>query len=130
MPAQFVEEQAIDRVHRLTQKIDVVVYKLTIKDTIETRMLGMQDQKRLLGEQAIEGGMKKNALKLGLADIIELFRPGQADEDGGYVGGGAGGMSDPLQVMRDVAAIGRKRVAKQAGKERSWVESDTYGRRW
>ena len=112
----------------------MVVYKLTIKDTIETRMLGMQDQKRLLAEQAIEGGMKKNALKLGLADIIELFRPGQADEDGGGYGGGygggAGGMSDPLPVMRDVAAIGRKRVAKQADKERSWVESDTYGRRW
>ncbi|KAI9900724.1 hypothetical protein N3K66_004986 [Trichothecium roseum] len=126
----FVEEQAIDRVHRLTQKIDVVVYKLTIKDTIETRMLGMQDQKRLLAEQAIEGGMKKNALKLGLADIIDLFRPGQADEDGGYAGAGAGGMSDPLQITRDVAAIGKKRVAKQANKERSWVESDTYGRRW
>ena len=88
-------------------------------------MLDMQDKKRLLAEQAIEGGMKKNALKLGLADIIELFRPGQASEEG-Y----EGGMSDPMQVMRDVAAIGSRRVAKQVNKERSWVESDTYGRRW
>ncbi|KXJ89785.1 P-loop containing nucleoside triphosphate hydrolase protein, partial [Microdochium bolleyi] len=41
----FVEEQAIDRVHRLTQKVDVIVYKLTVEDTVEERILELQDKK-------------------------------------------------------------------------------------
>ncbi|RAL67120.1 hypothetical protein DID88_007899 [Monilinia fructigena] len=50
------EEQAIDRVHRLTQKIDVIVYKITIKDTVEERILLLQEKKRELANQTIEGG--------------------------------------------------------------------------
>ncbi|KAK2836850.1 hypothetical protein FQN49_006659, partial [Arthroderma sp. PD_2] len=41
----FVEEQAIDRVHRLNQTVDVKVYKLTIKGTVEERILELQERK-------------------------------------------------------------------------------------
>ncbi|KAL2119728.1 hypothetical protein VTJ04DRAFT_6689 [Mycothermus thermophilus] len=71
----FVEEQAIDRVHRLTQTVDVVVYKLTVADTVEARILELQEKKRKLAEATIEGSrMKKGALKLGLQEILDLFK--------------------------------------------------------
>ncbi|CZS96469.1 related to RIS1-similarity to RAD5 protein [Rhynchosporium graminicola] len=69
----FVEEQAIDRVHRLTQKIDVIVYKITIQDSVEQRILELQEKKRELANQTIEGG-KGGAGKLGMKEILQLFR--------------------------------------------------------
>ncbi|KAH7018696.1 SNF2 family N-terminal domain-containing protein [Macrophomina phaseolina] len=68
----FVEEQAIDRVHRLNQTVDVVVYKLTIRKTVEERILDLQEAKRKLANAAIEGGKAIN--KLSMKDIMNLFR--------------------------------------------------------
>lgn len=68
---QFVEEQAIDRVHRLNQTVDVVVYKLTVANTVEERILALQEKKRALAEAAIEG---KAVGKLSMKDILNLFR--------------------------------------------------------
>lgn len=68
-----MEEQAIDRVHRLTQKVDVVVYKITIKDSVEERILDLQEKKRELATQTIEGG-KGGVGKLGMKEILQLFR--------------------------------------------------------
>ncbi|OBT91661.2 hypothetical protein VE01_10347 [Pseudogymnoascus verrucosus] len=70
----FVEEQAIDRVHRLTQKIDVIVYKITIADSVEERILELQEKKRELANQAIEGGKNGGVSKLGMKEIMQLFR--------------------------------------------------------
>ncbi|KAI9803603.1 MAG: hypothetical protein M1825_001946 [Sarcosagium campestre] len=67
----FVEEQAIDRVHRLNQTIDVVVYKITVKDTVEERILHLQEKKRQLADAAIEGKAIGN---LSMKDIMQLFR--------------------------------------------------------
>jgi len=41
----FLEDQAIDRVHRFGQKKTVDVVRLTIGNTIEDRILHLQDQK-------------------------------------------------------------------------------------
>jgi len=57
----------------LTQKIDVVVYKITIKDSVEERILDLQEKKRELANQTIEGG-KGGAGKLGMKEILQLFR--------------------------------------------------------
>ncbi|KAI9847995.1 MAG: hypothetical protein M1838_000667 [Thelocarpon superellum] len=67
----FVEEQAIDRVHRLNQTVDVVVYKITIQGTVEERILELQEKKRELANAAIEG---KAVGKLSMKDIMQLFR--------------------------------------------------------
>ena len=40
-----VEDQAIDRVHRIGQRVDVRVSYLVAKDTIEERILIMQESK-------------------------------------------------------------------------------------
>ncbi|KAI5304346.1 hypothetical protein KEM56_006602 [Ascosphaera pollenicola] len=67
----FVEEQAIDRVHRLNQTVDVKIYKLTIKDTVEERILDLQEKKRELANATIEG--KQAAGKLSMNDMLALF---------------------------------------------------------
>ena len=36
------EDQAIDRAHRIGQKRPVSVYRLTVKDTVEDRILALQ----------------------------------------------------------------------------------------
>ncbi|CRG84481.1 putative ATP-dependent helicase C582,10c [Talaromyces islandicus] len=67
----FVEEQAIDRVHRLNQTLDVKIYKMTVKDTVEERILDLQERKRELANAAIEG--KTAAGKLTMRDMMALF---------------------------------------------------------
>ncbi|KAJ5899361.1 hypothetical protein N7495_004105 [Penicillium taxi] len=67
----FVEEQAIDRVHRLNQTIDVKIYKMIIKNTVEERIVDLQDRKRELANATIEG--KASAGKLTIRDMMALF---------------------------------------------------------
>ncbi|KAJ9151030.1 Transcription termination factor 2 [Coniochaeta hoffmannii] len=122
----FVEEQAIDRVHRLTQTVDVVVYKLTVADTVEERILELQNKKRLLAEATIEGGMRKkdkNALKLGLQEILALFKHRSSAGPEGFV--------DPLGVADDVGGMLRSSRNLMAPKRKETkAEHAVYGRRW
>ncbi|GAO15010.1 hypothetical protein UVI_02027650 [Ustilaginoidea virens] len=116
----FVEEQAIDRVHRLTQTVDVVVYKLTVADTVEARIIDLQNKKRELAEQAIENGAKKGAVKLGLNEIIDLFRP-------------AGHQDVPRPAPGPLGDGGRSANSSQGlltRKPAARDESAVYGRRW
>ncbi|KAK3081090.1 hypothetical protein LTS18_010331 [Coniosporium uncinatum] len=73
----FVEEQAIDRVHRLNQTVNVHVYKLTIANTVEERILDLQESKRKLAKAALEG--RKGMNKLNFQDIMNLFKHDAAD---------------------------------------------------
>lgn len=66
-----MEEQAIDRVHRLNQTIDVKIYKMVIKGTVEERIVALQDRKRELANATIEG--KAGAGKLTMRDMMALF---------------------------------------------------------
>jgi SNF2 family DNA or RNA helicase len=51
-----VEEQAADRAHRIGQDRPVVVYRLVALDTVEERILDLQQKKRAIGEAAIGDG--------------------------------------------------------------------------
>lgn len=131
----FVEEQAIDRVHRLTQTVDVVVYRLTVEATVEARILALQDRKRLLAQAAIEGGARKEALKLGLKEMLDLFRhvgKGTTADDGDYDGDGGSVMlaeADAEARLRlNASAMHSRNGAKPKGPARQ--ESQVYGRRW
>ncbi|KAH9064612.1 SNF2 family N-terminal domain-containing protein [Lactarius vividus] len=75
-----LEDQAFDRAHRLGQTRDVHIYKLTIENTVEQRILALQDGKRALATAALSGDRIKN-LKLGLDDLMALFRPGREYND-------------------------------------------------
>ncbi|KAI0139040.1 SNF2 family N-terminal domain-containing protein [Hypoxylon sp. NC0597] len=127
----FVEEQAIDRVHRLTQTVDVVVYKLTIENSVEERILELQEKKRLLAEAAIEGGARKESLKLGLKEMMELFRHvgrGSSRADDGVVEGDESFNSVARQDV--TASLASMRSKNSHGSKKTGNESSVYGRRW
>ncbi|EKD15197.1 uncharacterized protein L3040_001566 [Drepanopeziza brunnea f. sp. 'multigermtubi'] len=136
----FVEEQAIDRVHRLTQKIDVIVYKITIKDTVEERILDLQEKKRELANQTIEGG-KGGAGKLGMTEILQLFRRDAENTaphfptDRKYDLGAKPRILKEFPTVsspgssRDVTAA-REKTSKARTSATASKEDAVYGRRW
>ncbi|KAG8736436.1 hypothetical protein FRC10_009318 [Ceratobasidium sp. 414] len=67
-----LEDQAFDRAHRLGQTKDVNIYKLTIAETVEDRILKLQDTKRDLAKAALSGDKLSNN-RLRLDDIMNLF---------------------------------------------------------
>ncbi|KAF9078547.1 SNF2 family N-terminal domain-containing protein [Rhodocollybia butyracea] len=74
-----LEDQAFDRSHRFGQKRDVHIYKLKIDNTVEDRILALQEKKRELARAALSGDKIKN-LRLGMDELLALFRPGQGGE--------------------------------------------------
>ena len=61
MEPQFnpaAEAQAIERVHRLGQKRDVVIKKYIMKNSFEQKMVLLQDRKKKLADLSIEKGAK------------------------------------------------------------------------
>ena len=48
-----VQQQAIDRTHRIGQTKNVFAYKMICKDTIEERIIQLQQRKKLLAEELI-----------------------------------------------------------------------------
>ncbi len=71
------QDQATDRAHRIGQRRDVSVFKLIVKDTIEERILTMQEAKRGLAESVLSGEAVKSAL-LTRDDILALLGANQA----------------------------------------------------
>ncbi|GAP64148.1 hypothetical protein ARMA_2571 [Ardenticatena maritima] len=67
-----VEQQAADRTHRIGQDKPVFVYRLITRDTVEEKILDLQERKQQLVSQLIttEGGIFKN---LTPEDIAVLF---------------------------------------------------------
>mmetsp|Transcript_16978 Transcript_16978/g.35237 ORF Transcript_16978/g.35237 Transcript_16978/m.35237 type:complete len:1058 (-) Transcript_16978:1674-4847(-) len=76
-----VEDQAIARAHRLGQKRPVKVLRLKISDSVEGRMLALQEKKRAIFNNALGGEQTefKGRQQLTLQDLMLLFdvRPGE-----------------------------------------------------
>ncbi|KAF2130353.1 hypothetical protein P153DRAFT_314151 [Dothidotthia symphoricarpi CBS 119687] len=126
----FVEEQAIDRVHRLNQTVDVVVYRLSIHNSVEERILELQEAKRKLAKAAIEGG--KAIGKLSMKDIMQLFKRDAEFEDK-HADVHDEGMFRTTRVLEseDGERVERERVKRKAGSLgfRKEKEDSVYGRR-
>jgi len=71
-----VEEQAIQRVHRIGQKQEVHVYKFVVEDSIDMDLLDLHRAKERLLEDALQGGKHQEAAtKLTMDDLKRLFNP-------------------------------------------------------
>ena len=56
------QNQATDRAHRIGQKQVVTVYKLIMKDTLEEKILSLQERKARLSDDIISGGSIRDLL--------------------------------------------------------------------
>ncbi|KAF7967113.1 hypothetical protein HWV62_35883 [Athelia sp. TMB] len=75
------ESQAYDRVHRLGQDKDVIVKRLVVRNTIEERMLELQDVKVGLSEAALGEGNGARLHKLSVKQLKSLFGMGPKKDD-------------------------------------------------
>ncbi|BFZ60574.1 hypothetical protein YB2330_001613 [Saitoella coloradoensis] len=69
----YVEDQAIDRAHRIGQTRPVKVHRLTIQGTVEERVLTLQDKKRTLIEAAFDPQALKSIGRLNVRELAGLF---------------------------------------------------------
>ena len=66
-----VEDQAADRAHRIGQERPVMIYRLVAADTVEERILELQQRKRAIGEAAL--GDAAAAASLTREDLLALL---------------------------------------------------------
>ncbi|KTW26006.1 hypothetical protein T552_03276 [Pneumocystis carinii B80] len=69
----FLEEQAINRIHRIGQTKPVQIYKLVVKGTVEQRVLDLQKRKRDLIENALEENASMQISRLNKQELSFLF---------------------------------------------------------
>ena len=67
-----VQQQAIDRTHRIGQTNNVFAYKMTCKDSIEEKIIQLQERKKELSENLI-GNNEGFVKQLTKEDIEFLF---------------------------------------------------------
>ncbi|KAL2269056.1 hypothetical protein VTJ83DRAFT_3902 [Remersonia thermophila] len=84
----FIEAQAVDRAHRIGQRREVKVHRLLVEDTVEDRILALQERKRELVEAALDEGGSKSVGRLSVRELAYLF--GVEPEPNGSRPGGSG----------------------------------------
>jgi SNF2 family DNA or RNA helicase len=67
-----VEDQAADRAHRIGQERPVMVYRLVAENTVEEKILELQEKKRSISEAAL-GGAASSVSSLGRQDLLALL---------------------------------------------------------
>ncbi|UKZ73735.1 hypothetical protein TrVFT333_001385 [Trichoderma virens FT-333] len=72
--APAIEDQAVDRVHRLGQRRETKIWRLVMENTIEERVLDVQQEKRDLVTKAFqEKGKTKKSNETRMADVMKLL---------------------------------------------------------
>ena len=69
----YIEEQAVDRAHRIGQLKPVEVHRILVPNTVEDRILALQEKKRQLIESALDEGASQRIGRLGTRDLAFLF---------------------------------------------------------
>ncbi|XP_010558921.2 PREDICTED: putative SWI/SNF-related matrix-associated actin-dependent regulator of chromatin subfamily A member 3-like 1 [Tarenaya hassleriana] len=68
-----VEEQAMDRVHRIGQAQEVKVVRLITRDSIEERVLELQQKKKKLASEAFRRRPGKDQREVNVEDVLALM---------------------------------------------------------
>jgi superfamily II DNA or RNA helicase len=66
-----VEDQAADRAHRIGQERPVIVYRMVAKDSVEERILALQEKKRMLSDVAL--GEANQATAITREELLALL---------------------------------------------------------
>ncbi|GAM42503.1 hypothetical protein TCE0_044f16540 [Talaromyces pinophilus] len=69
----YIEEQAIDRAHRLGQTRPVQIHRILVEKTVEDRILELQDKKREVIEGALDEHAASQISRLGVRELKFLF---------------------------------------------------------
>jgi SNF2 family DNA or RNA helicase len=72
----FVEEQAVDRAHRMPQPREVTVHRVLVPETVEDRIIALQDKKRELIEAALDENTGRSLTRLNVQELRYLFGMG------------------------------------------------------
>ena len=109
----------------------MVVYKITIANSVEERIVDLQDKKRLLAGAAIEG---QAAAKLSLQDMLKLFRHDAEHDDRhnmDYRHAGLGARTRVLSELEpSLVETGTRKVPAVPEKRGDRRDEGIYGRRW
>ena len=99
-----VEEQAIDRIHRIGQKSNVRVVRMKMKNTVEERIYDLCAKKRETMEGALgaEGSQSLGRKKLTMKELMYLFE-GAADDVLNASSGQGEGASGPRAASSEAA---------------------------
>jgi len=68
-----VEQQAMDRVHRIGQRRQVRVVRFVAADSIESRMVELQEAKAAMGKGAFENLNNEEKRKARMSDLRKLL---------------------------------------------------------
>jgi SNF2 family DNA or RNA helicase len=73
------ENQAIDRVHRFGQTKRVEVHRICITNSVEDRILELQEKKQQLANAILDEGERVKSGRLGIQDLMMLFNVDRED---------------------------------------------------
>ncbi|KAI0550466.1 hypothetical protein F4679DRAFT_542508 [Xylaria curta] len=68
-----VEDQAIKRAHRMGQNNPVIAYRLLVNETVEDRIIALQESKRQLVSDVLNPEARKGVSRLSVREIAGLF---------------------------------------------------------
>ncbi|AMD22902.1 HHR133Wp [Eremothecium sinecaudum] len=69
----YVEEQAMDRCYRISQEREVQIHRLLLKNTVEDRIIELQNRKKALVESAMDPTKLMEVNRLGHQELGYLF---------------------------------------------------------
>ncbi|KAL2814911.1 SNF2 family N-terminal domain-containing protein [Aspergillus cavernicola] len=69
----YIEEQAIDRAHRIGQMREVHIHRILVPETVEDRIVELQDKKRELIDGALDEKASSSIARLSTRELAYLF---------------------------------------------------------